>query len=41
MQVGKPYQGSLIERKCSNCKPFYHLGQIKFAGKIVAQLRGL
>ena len=22
MQAGKPYQGSLIERKSSNCKPF-------------------
>src|SRR5687767_10587289 len=33
MQAGKPYQGSLIERKSSNCKPFSRLRRIKFTEK--------
>ncbi len=41
MQAGKTHQGSLIERNCSNCKPFYHLGQIKLAGNNFAQLRAI
>ena len=33
MQAGKPYQGSLIERKSSNCKPFSPIKRIKLVKK--------